>query len=404
MERIAQLRRNIILLRTIKAIGMAMLTIPIIVIYFQQHGLSMEEVMWLQAIFSATMIAIEIPSGYFSDVLGRKRTIIIGTAMATAGWTLYAFVDTFTGFLVAELILGVGAAFISGTDSAMLYDTLLDLGEESTAVYQEGRMLAGSHFSEAAAAVVGGLLAAVSMHLPFYIQILVFLPLVPLALMLVEPAEHRNAGQRVGFRDIYDTVAHVVITDHRLRWMLLTASLLGASTLTVLWMYQPYWEMVGVPVSLFGLIWAGGNVLVGVASLRAASITKRIGEKNTIGILIAGVALAMVLIGLFPSFWIMPLFAVFYITRGLSNPIFTSRINKRVVSSRRATVLSVRQLGVRTVFVALGPVIGGIGDSTGLTTAFMVSAAIFGTTAGVTYIIWIRAVAAGKRAALEAAQ
>jgi len=404
MDRIHRLRRNIILLRTIKAIGMAMLTIPIIVIYFKQHGLTMEDVMWLQAIFSATMIAIEIPSGYFSDVLGRRRTMIIGTAMATAGWTIYAFVDTFSGFLVAELILGVGAAFISGTDSAMLYDTLLDLGEESTAVYQEGRMLAGSYFSEAGAAVIGGLLAAVSMHLPFYVQIAVFLPLIPLALLLVEPAMHRNAGQKVGFRDIYDTVAHVVITDHRLRWMLLTASLLGASTLTILWMYQPYWEQIGVPVGLFGMVWAGGNVLVGIASLRAGAISKRFGEKNSIGILIAAVVLSMVLIALFPVLWVLPLFAVFYITRGLSNPIFTSRINKRVDSSRRATVLSVRQLGVRTVFVALGPVVGSIGDSSGLPTAFLVSAALFGTTAGVSYIVWIRAVAAGKRAALDAAQ
>ena len=123
MDRLDRLRRNIILLRVIKALDMAMLTIPIIVIYYQHHGLTMADVMWLQAIFAITMIVIEIPSGYFSDVLGRRRTMIIGAAMHTLGWTAYAFADSFTGFLVAELLLGVGAAFISGTDSAM-YSTL----------------------------------------------------------------------------------------------------------------------------------------------------------------------------------------------------------------------------------------------------------------------------------------
>jgi hypothetical protein len=40
------------------------------------------------------------------------------------GW--YTVADGFWGFLIAELILGLGSSFISGTDTAMLYDTLID--------------------------------------------------------------------------------------------------------------------------------------------------------------------------------------------------------------------------------------------------------------------------------------
>ena len=90
--------------------------------------------------------------------------------------------------------------------------------------------------------------------------------------------------------------------------------------------------------------------------------------------------------------WVLPVFAAFYLIRGIANPIFTSRINKRVDASRRATVLSVRQLGVRLVFVGVAPMIGALGDAKGLPTAFLASAAVFGLPALVTFVIWVRAV------------
>ncbi|RPI66969.1 MAG: MFS transporter, partial [Ignavibacteriae bacterium] len=320
MEHQVRLRRNITLLRIIRALDMAMLAIPIIVIYYQSHGMSMQDVMTLQAIFGAAMLVVEIPSGYFSDVIGRRRTMIIGAALHTVGWILYAMADGFSDFLVAELILGFGAAFISGTDSAMLYDTLIDLGEEHSGVYQEGRMLAMANFSEAGAAIVGGMLAAISLHMPFYAQVAIMIPIVPLAMMLVEPSPHRRDGRKGSMRELLDVVVNVVHHNKQLRAMLGTASLLGASTLTVLWMYQPYWKLMGVPVGWFGAIWAGGNVLVGIMSMHSARLSRRFGDIRIVGWLIFLLSVSCIVIGLNPVFWVLPLFAVFYATRGLANP------------------------------------------------------------------------------------
>ena len=378
------------LLRLLKAFDMALLTIPVIVVYYQAHGLSMRDVMLLQAIFGITMIVLEIPSGYFSDVLGRRKTLIIGGFMHLIGWIAYAFASSFTGFLVAEMLLGVGAAFISGTDSAMLYDTLLELGESSTAVYQEGRLFASANFAEAIAAVIGGLLAMISLHMPFYCQIVMLLPVIPLAFMLTEPTEHRRIGKKAGIREIVDVIAHVIYRTPELRYMMLTSSFLTATTLTLLWMYQPFWTLIGVPVGLFGLIWAGGNGLVGVVSMHAAPFATKYGEVKVIGLLIIGVATAGIVLGLASTIWLMPLFAMFYISRGLSNPIFTKRINERVDSSVRATVLSIRQLGMRLTFVLAAPTVGSIGDEHGLSAAIVATSIAFGIAAALSYVAWQR--------------
>ncbi len=392
-----RLRRNVLLVRLIRMSQAALLTISIIVVYYNQHGLGMQDVMWLQAIFGATMIVVEVPSGYFSDVLGRRRTMIIGAVLLTAGWTWYAFAHDFAGFLTAELLLGIGLSFISGTDSALLYDSLLDLGEGERGIYEEGRMLAYGNFSEAGAAVVGGFLAWISLHVPFYGQILCVLPTIPLSLMLVEPAQNRRAGHVASMREIWSVVVHVVLQDHTLRWLMATASVIGACTLTVLWMYQPYWEQLAVPVALFGIIWAAGNALVGVVSLRSSAIAARLGELRTIGIFGMVAIVSAGVLGMWSSLWLMPLFASFYICRGVANPIFTGRINTHVESGVRATVLSVRQLGVRSVFLITAPLVGFVADAHSLPTAFIASAIIFGVAFIAVFAAWHSSTLVNKR-------
>jgi len=75
---------------------------PIIVLFFQENGLSMKEVFLLQSIFSIGIILFEIPSGYFSDVIGRKKTIILGCIFGFLGFSIYSFSYGFLGFLIAE--------------------------------------------------------------------------------------------------------------------------------------------------------------------------------------------------------------------------------------------------------------------------------------------------------------
>jgi hypothetical protein len=207
-------------------------------------------------------------------------------------------------------------------------------------------------------------------------------------MMLVEPAEHRRSGRSASMREIWDVVTHVVVRDVRLRWLLAMAAVIGATTLTVLWMYQPYWELLGVPVAVFGIIWAAGNALVGVVSLRAKAIAEKFGEVHAIGLFgVIAIASAAV-IGIFPTIWLMPLFAAFYICRGVANPVITGSINSRVESGVRATVLSVRQLGVRGVFLIVAPIIGAIGDAHTLPTAFIASAITFGVAFVVVFAYW----------------
>ncbi|NQW29726.1 MAG: MFS transporter [Ignavibacteria bacterium] len=384
------LQRNIYLLRALRSVEFFMLMIPIIVVYYKSCGMTMHDVMLLQAIFSATMVLIEIPSGYFSDVLGRRRTLIIGSFLIVGGFVVYCFVNTFSGFLIAELVLGVGAAFVSGTDSAMLYDTLLEMGNTTRGVREEGRQLAYGHYAEAASGVIGGLLAVISLKTPIVAQAAVMTLLIPISFMLREPQEHRRIGRSASFAEVFSIAKRVLVTNKSLRWMLASSAMLGASTLSFVWLLQPYMLKAEVPLWMFGTVWTLFMLVVGFSASFAHKLTARFTNVQIVTALSCGVVIAYVAGGIVTSWVVIPIFLAFYVARGISNPVFTTALNVEVESHERATVLSVRQLGVRLVFVIVGPAIGFVSDATSLNTALLTCAILFGVLLTFTLSIWHR--------------
>ena len=64
---------NIWKLYIIKGIMWFMVAMPIIVLFFQENGLNLQEVMILQGSYSLMIALMEIPSGYIADLFGRKK-------------------------------------------------------------------------------------------------------------------------------------------------------------------------------------------------------------------------------------------------------------------------------------------------------------------------------------------
>lgn len=110
---------------------------------------------------------LEVPSGYLSDRVGRRPVLLMscaclllasaGFVLATAWWTL----------VICQTLLAGAMAFRSGSDSALLHDSLAALGRTSEYGAREAQARTVSQLALAASCLLGGGLGSVDLRLPY---------------------------------------------------------------------------------------------------------------------------------------------------------------------------------------------------------------------------------------------
>lgn len=109
----------------------------------------------------------EIPSGYFSDRFGHKKTLILAKIMMVLSTLSFIFIQNFYGFVLGSSFISLGFAFTSGTTSAFMHETLEELGRKKE--YSKIMSQNGGNVSLISAVLI--------IILPFFTQINILLPL-----------------------------------------------------------------------------------------------------------------------------------------------------------------------------------------------------------------------------------
>ena len=368
------MRQNILALYILKLSKWFSLVMPIIVLFYENQGLRLQDVFILKSVYSVAAVALEIPSGYLADVWGRRRCLLLGCILFFGGYLCYSFTSTFEAFLIAELLLGIGQTLVNGADSALLYDTTAHYQREELYLRYEGRITMIGNFAEAFAGICGGLLAAYSLRMPFYAQAIVAFSGIPAAFALKEYSQKNKIQSPVS--EIIKIIRYSLITNKALCYNIMFSGIIGAATLTMAWFVQPVLMYLKTPTSYYGIIWTVLNLTVGVAALYSDRIDQRLGMRkmNTLILLIISGGYALLALNL--TYIGLVILLVFYIFRGFATPILKGYINQMTFSEMRATVLSIRNFIIRLMFAGIAPFIGWLNDVYSLQTALLVSAGI----------------------------
>lgn len=366
---------------------------PIVVLFYQENGLNLQNTLSLQAIYSVAIILLEVPSGYLADVWGRRNTLILGAFLGVIGFSVYSCSSNFYGFLTAQLILGTGQSFISGSDSALLYDTLKVFGKEKEYVKYEGRLLSIGNFAETIAAILGGLLAEISLRTPFYWQILVTALAIPAAFSIVEPQLY-SGNKNMGIKHIFSIVKLSIFKSRQLFTNIFFSAVIGCATLSMAWFLQAYLvDVQGFSEYQIGIAWSVLNLTVGISTILAYQIEKKLGRKATIFMILFITSFAYILIGSINSIFVFIIIWLFYFTRGVATPVLKNYINELCEPNVRATILSIRNLVIRLLFAVFGPFIGWFADVYTIQQAFILSGIlclIIGSFAFILYIPFLK--------------
>ncbi|HYQ57127.1 MAG TPA: MFS transporter [Draconibacterium sp.] len=382
-------RKNITRLYLVKISKWFNMVMPIMLLFIESNNMGTYELFQLKAIYSIAIVGMEIPSGWMADVWGRKKTLVLGSILGSLGFLIYSFSYGFWAFVFAEIILGIGHSFVSGADSAMLYDSLKADKRSDKYVREEGRITSVGNFSEAIAGVLGGLLAAVSLRTPFYFQFVVAAIAIPAALTMIEPKIHSTEHIH-SVKKMVQNIRKTFVTNHNLRVAILLSSVTGTATLTFAWFVQPFFKAIDLPVELFGVFWTALNLTVGVSSVFAFKVEEFLGKRWSILIVIGLLSAGYVFTGISISYWGLGFLFMFYLIRGLATPIFKNYINQHTASEVRATMLSVRNFIIRIAFAGIGPLLGWITDHLSLNKAFILAGALYMVAALLVSLPWLR--------------
>ncbi len=344
----------------------------ILIIYFARVSGSFALGMSVFSVVSLSQLVFDIPTGALSDAIGRKRILCAGAVSALCFTACYAAAHSYWLLAAGALFEGLDRALYSGTWSALLFETLAE--HESIGRYAEfsGKLTAVEHTAYGLSGLVGGLLAAYSFPLVFWLTLVPQAVALVLTLFLHEPARvdrarRMTAGLREALRQFR--------ANGRLRLLTLATALtetIGETAFQfrpafyiTVW---PVWAL-GVTGTLTQFAGAAGFYLAGRVIHRLGALRVLIGEVITS-------RLVNVTALLFPTAASPALISLTSLTYGPSQVATDTLLQDEFTNEQRATMGSVVSQTSNVGFAVGAVLLGYCADQIGPTRTLLIMQAL----------------------------
>ena len=347
-------------------------TAGIWIIFLQSRGFSLAEIGLAESAFHLAPITLELPSGSFADMLGRKWSMAVG-ALLMAGSTALMFVADSLWLLLPALYLnGAAYAFRSGSQQAFLFDGLDEpAGTRFTSLL--GKLNSVSYVAIAATTAIGASLAERDYALPFGLGAGAGLAAAFLAAGLKEP--RRPAAER-GMGGTIAEALRIVRGDRQLLSLIVFAATLWTVSALVHLYAQAVLTERGLAPSQIGLVLGATLFTTAIGAWLSGRLARlrpfrfwtmaATGVIAGSGLLIGGAPVPVAVLGLI----VAELFA------GAFEPMIAQRVNMAITSAQRATILSVEGFLYSVTMIWAFPLFGWTAERYGWLPAYGVAGGV----------------------------
>ncbi len=160
---------------------------PFLILFFMEKGLSFFQIGILYAIREIGTNLLEIPSGFLSDVMGRRRTLAASFLFYMVSFGLFYAFSSYSLFIVAMLCFSVGEAFRSGTHKAMIFTYLKSKGWSDLKVHYYGHTRSWSQMGSAVSSLIAAFIVFYSGEIRYVFLCSVLPYLLDMTLVLSYP-------------------------------------------------------------------------------------------------------------------------------------------------------------------------------------------------------------------------
>lgn len=345
------------------------LPLALSILLYQARGITLFEIGLAMAVYSATIVLLEVPTGGLADAVGRKRVTLLAYSIMAVTGVIHLFTFTLPLLLVGWVLYGVSRALASGALEAWFVDALqaadpdIDLqpalakaGTVSLLALGIGT-LAGSAIPQLFTGLpTDGTAVLTPLAMPVLISLVIKLILIVVLAITIheqQPSGTKNSW-RAGFKQtplILQDAFHLSRRNPTILLLLSTTTAAGLAMVALETFWQPRFAVLlggAAENSLyFGVLLAASFGLGMAGNMAATPLSRWLRQRYA---LVA--ALAQGLFGL--SLLILagqtavPLAALFfwltYFNMGLINSPHATLINREIPAARRSAMLSVQSL------------------------------------------------------------
>lgn len=333
---------------------------PIAAIYFSKVSGSYALGLSIFSIAMLSSAVFEIPTGVFSDLIGRKYTTMLGGFFYMLGGIFYALGFSYWWLVGGAILEGLARSFYSGNNNALLYDSLNKSDRKEELEKFMGHIGSAEQWALGIAALLGGILAA-----RYSFNLVMWLSVVPLFLCfatswwLIEITnEERNEGNV--YLHLKEAVSNFV-KNKNLR-------LLSLSSIISFGLSEAGFQFRSVFVASLWPLWAIGsaqmlsNIGAAIGFGWSGKILKRFKSINILWFdMIYSKVIDLVALT-FPTVASPALMTTTSILYGPSSVAEGSLLQKEFSDKQRATMGSLNSLGKSISFALAATFLGLIAD------------------------------------------
>ena len=339
------------------------------------RGFSMFEIGMLESIFHIVSSSFEIPSGVVADVFGRKKTMVLASLVSLISGLFMILSNNFWSVAFAIGFSALSYNLESGTREALAYDSLKFAGQEEKYNKFASTEMMLYRITSSTATLCAGFALWLGYRKAYAFDIVFSLIAIGIACSLNEvsvsndentdnkennnPNANKNAKIGNRFKNVITESWHFMITNKKVRSIMVINALIGAVSTLVLFFLQAKLPLAGLNDALLGpaLFVMGLGAAFGA---KAAGFFPKLKYKKYIIISSIGVifAFAMVFTEL-PYVMILGGFAGSFFDDFIE--VRTDIIlNEMIPSEQRATLISVNSFMFSIVMIVMSTLMGSI--------------------------------------------
>ncbi len=315
-------------------------------VFLFSRGMDYLQMNIINMFFMMSVFLLEVPTGAFADVLGRRKSVVLGCLALSLSFLVYFFSHSFWIFVLAEIIGALGFAFISGAMEAWAVDSLkfhnydknLEHVFRRESQFDQAGILLGS--------IIGGYVGNINIAYPWLMCSVGCFLVGIYAMFVLKESYFVKRKFELSFKPFADVARESISYGirHKAIFYLVGFTLIFNLTLQGFNMQWPFVFKDNYDFSVSGLGWlfALTSLMIMLGSQFSIWFASKVKHEKismiaSQSVTAVGMILASTMFGLVP---VMVGFLAHEFGRGLFKPLKSAYLNRRIPDEKRATIIS----------------------------------------------------------------